>query len=61
MSEIRRLAMRLQNAAYRNGQIDAEDRWSDEKYREVADASDAALRAIIEYVERLSEPQDASQ
>jgi hypothetical protein len=45
--EIIKLARQLQSAAYQNGNIDAEDRWGDKRYREVADKSDAALTALL--------------
>lgn len=49
------LARKLQNAAYRHGQIDSEDRWSDKKYRDVANESNAARLAIIEHAQTLAE------
>lgn len=49
--EIVKLARQLQSAAYRNGAIDAEDRWSDKKYAEVADKSDAALTALLQAID----------
>lgn len=40
------LIARLQNAAYRHGNIDAQEFASDRKYREAHDASDAAAVAL---------------
>jgi hypothetical protein len=52
--EIIKLARQLQSAAYQNGNIDAEDRWSDKRYREVADRSDAALTALLAAIDAAS-------
>lgn len=52
-SLIEKLAYRLQNAAYSHGQTDADDRFSDRKYRESADKSDAALTVLLTQVKDL--------
>lgn len=53
-SLIEKLAYRLQNAAYCHGQTDADDRFSDKRYREVADKSDAALQALLTEIRKLN-------
>ena len=53
LGECRKLAARLQNAAYSHGQTDADDRWSDKKYRDAADKADNARIALIAEIERL--------
>ena len=53
--EIVKLARRLQNAAYCHGQTDADDRFSDRKYQEAADKSDAALKALLDGIDALNQ------
>lgn len=49
--EIIKLARHLQTVAYRHGGVDQDDRWSDKKYRDVADASDAALKNLLDAID----------
>jgi len=49
--EIIKLARRLQSVAYQHGGVDQEDRWSDKKYRDAADASDAALKNLLDAID----------
>ena len=53
LGECRKLAARLQNAAYSNGITDADDRWSDKRYRDAADKADNARIALLAEIERL--------
>lgn len=53
LGECRKLAARLQNAAYSHGITDADDRWSDKKYRDAADKADNARIALLAEIERL--------
>lgn len=50
LAEIRKLASRLQTAAYDHGGIDASDRWSTKKYGDADDRSRAALAALMDKV-----------
>lgn len=53
LGECRKLATRLQNAAYSHGITDADDRWSVKKYRDAADKADNARIALLAEIERL--------
>ena len=50
-AEIRTLASRLQEAAYRHGGVDSSDRWSDKKYRDACDRSNAALTVLLNRID----------
>jgi hypothetical protein len=50
--EIIKLARRLQSVAYQHGGVDQEGRWSNKKYRDAADASDAALKTLLDAIDR---------
>lgn len=50
-ADIRKLAHRLQQAAYRHGEIDSSDRWSSKKYGDADDQSRAALKALLDRVD----------
>ncbi len=50
-AEIRTLASRLQEAAYRHGDVDSSDRWSDKKYRDACDRSNAALTVLLNRID----------
>ena len=50
-AEIRKLALHLQESAHRHGEIDSSDRWSDKKYRDACDRSNAALTALLNRID----------
>lgn len=56
LTEIRKLASRLQNSAYSHGCIDSKDYPSDKKYIDAADKSDAALKTLIDACALLATP-----
>lgn len=50
LAEIRKLAVRLQTAAYDHGSVDASDHWSDQKYADADDRSRSALTTLMDAV-----------
>lgn len=50
LAEIRKLAVRLQTAAYDHGSVDASDHWSDQKYADADDQSRSALTTLMDAV-----------
>lgn len=53
--EIRKLANKLRNEAYRHGGIDQQDYWSDKKYAEADDRSRAALTSLLSAIGAVQE------
>lgn len=51
-AEIKKLAYRLQIAAYNHGVTDSREYSTDKKYREAADKSTDALNAILDCCDR---------